>query len=86
MAKLIDAEELKKKITGETIMKEWGKVLVNTVIEHQPAVDAVEVVRCKDCIHRDDGKCPMEDNNPWYETDDNDFCSYGERRRPDAQT
>ena len=41
-----------------------------------------EVVRCKDCKHRDpeDKKC---DCGMWhfpYITDDNDYCPYGERR------
>lgn len=55
-------------------------------IEDAPAVDAVEVVRCKDCIAK----------STWYTdkafgvevcglsgfivVEDNDFCSYGERR------
>jgi hypothetical protein len=50
-----------------------------------PAVDAVEVVRCRDCkhwrcdsknIHR--GECYELVPETWiYE---NDFCSYGERK------
>ena len=45
-------------------------------------VDAVEVVRCKDCKHREDGLCTLESvyDYPWYYTNDDDFCSYGERR------
>ena len=42
--------------------------------------DLVEVVRCKDCKHKyvpDD----MEDKwCYWVDTDEDDFCSYGERR------
>ena len=43
-----------------------------------------EVITCKDCKHRDpeDKKC---DCGMWhfpYTTDDNDYCSYGERREP----
>lgn len=34
-----------------------------------------EVVRCKDCVKRHDG-CPMQ---VWCGTDDNDFCSRGEK-------
>lgn len=40
--------------------------IVRHAIERAPAVDAVEVVRCKDCIGR---SC-------WWK---DDFCSYGER-------
>lgn len=48
--------------------------------KHYPTVDAVEVVRCKDCIHRDDGSCPMDENYPWHDTKSDDFCSYRERK------
>lgn len=47
-----------------------------------PAADVAPVVRCKDCKHRIGGNCYHEqwesDGVPC--TDDNDFCSYGERR------
>lgn len=47
-----------------------------------PAVDAVEVVRCKDCMHRGNAyKCPMyfahghcDDED---RTEDEGFCVYG---------
>lgn len=47
-----------------------------------PAVDAVEVVRCKDC--RFEGGIPMPIGYIYcYRTDsvvgNNDFCSYGEK-------
>lgn len=47
--------------------------------------DFVEVVRCKDCKHYKpydkpvedfDGKCTVRE----CETDENEFCSYGERK------
>ena len=57
-------------------------------IRHAPIVDAVPVVRCKDCVHWDDdpdtygaddgpkGKCMKS-----FETMcEDDFCSYGERK------
>lgn len=52
-------------------------------IESAPAVDAVEVVRCKACRKRDTEECTMEykyEEYPWKATKDNDFCSSGERR------
>ena len=49
------------------------------IINQFPTVDAVEVVRCKDCIkHGDDEECPMLSMMQYTESDD--FCSYGERK------
>lgn len=55
------------------------------VIERAPAVDAVEVVRCKDCFLR---ICWEKDDNGndicWlsgmYVRGEDDFCPYGERK------
>ena len=51
------------------------------VIDEVKAVDAVEVVRCKDCKHWTMGYC---NNFAYYDyeptTNEDDFCSYGERR------
>ena len=44
--------------------------------------DVVPVVRCKDCKHRDpeDKRCDCGCWHNPFTTNDNDFCSYGERR------
>lgn len=55
-------------------------------IEAAPTVDAVEVVRCRDCIHYFSGACLKiySDGNvsqdAWRERNEDDFCSYGERK------
>jgi hypothetical protein len=55
------------------------------IIEVAPAVDAVPVVRCKDCKHRyfisayDDYYCGHPDGFTDIVPDDG-FCSYGERK------
>ena len=53
-------------------------------IDSQPTVDAVEVVRCKDCIRRyDTDECPMcfLIEGKYYEyTNENGFCDRGERK------
>ena len=53
-------------------------------IDSQPTVDAVEVVRCKDCIRRyDTDECPMcfLIEGKYYEyTNGNGFCDRGERK------
>lgn len=44
-------------------------------VEAMPTVDAVEVVRCKDCKHRySDSWCEYVDD------DDNFYCARGERK------
>ena len=55
------------------------------VLEDQPTVDAVEVVRCKYCEHYAAYKKPVEDFDGRCtirecETDEAEFCSYGERK------
>lgn len=65
------------------------------VIDRMPTADVVEVVRCKDCKHRGTDDCPMyhEEYIEWDDdgclerdiiihdaTEDNSFCSHGERK------
>lgn len=54
------------------------------VLRDAPTVDAVEVVRCKDCKHfSGHGACHChaadENGTPIFVREE-DFCSYGERR------
>lgn len=49
-------------------------------LEEAPTIDAVPVVRCKDCKWRNWETNGCDRNpcvEPWFE---NDFCSYGERK------
>ena len=89
--RLIDAD-----MTDVIIIYDKGKELtqvsaIREYIERQrefldkfPTVDAVPVVRCKDCIRRyDTDECPMcfliEGNYCDY-TNENGFCDRGERK------
>lgn len=47
-------------------------------IEEAPTIDAVPVVRCKDCKYRDG--TPGQPNILCAQMHEDDFCSYGERR------
>ena len=64
--------------------------ITNCIAEvmNAPAVDAVEVVRCKDCIIRYDlDECPMcfsFGGRSFEFTQDDGFCHRGERRAEDA--
>lgn len=56
-------------------------------LKQEPTVDAVEVVRCKDCKYWENGK----DHEPYCnhcvsmmsDSEPDDFCSYGERKDND---
>lgn len=52
-------------------------------IEKQPTVDVVKVVRCKNCKYFKTMFCKMDiwhKDITLYRADENDFCSYGERK------
>lgn len=61
-----------------------GAATDKDLIGEMPTVDAVEVVRCRECKYRfknnghDKSGCPIIDANIWM--DDDDFCSHGERK------
>lgn len=78
--RLIDANA----VDYENIMCSQSQLhWLNAIIEKQPTVDAVEVLRCKECIYFHKtigisfGKCSMTSLFPY----DDDFCSYGERKQ-----
>ena len=64
----------------------WAKEDCLTEIEAAQTVDAVEVVRCRECVHYEMGVClKIYDNGAasryaWQERKPDDFCSYGERK------
>ena len=89
--RLIDANALnkKKKYCFQTVggcfpKSEW--FIKADDLFTAPTVDSVEVVRCKDCRYQGRAGCPtyyedsMTYRDCWALDDDNDFCSYGERR------
>ena len=83
MARLIDADALKTKaIRCETFKLYDAPVFLKAVgtkeIDKAPTVDAVPVVRCKDCKYFKTRLCENEDNyDDW-------FCADGERKDGDG--
>ena len=92
--RLIDANAFLKDILtagiGKTII-EYSESDIGYMIRKRPTVDAVEVVRCRDCKHWKPsgskagnsfsdmeyiGGCEFTN---YYRTE-SDFCSYGERK------
>ena len=89
--RLIDADAIIDFIdmdsTWDPLETCFSEKAVVDMLESAPTVDAVEVVRCKDCKYRfknnghsRDG-CPIVDAKIWM--DDDDFCSHGERKEGD---
>ena len=82
--RLIDANELRTQFDDIPPYIGLAGSLVQQYIDNAPTVDAVEVVRCKDCKHYDKDalwcniNSPMfsEEHHNWYE---DDFCSIGEK-------
>ena len=96
MAEYIEREKLRKTLKEEMqILKEtpgkddWDKGLMQGIKESimhlnvAPSASVVEVVRCKDCKWHDSVDGPMRQCDI---TDDDDFCSYGEREDKQNET
>ena len=103
-------EALKAKTEGDLISRQdaidlWdklskrGRTEFDQVLMTLPSADAVEVVRCKDCMYRHEDECPMQfeeqfdidDGDGYYDTNyivhdftqDDGYCSWGERMSND---
>lgn len=99
--RIIDADELTEELSSLTttitglragkgvlreFMTEYRKSVLR-IVDEQPTIDAVPVVRCKDCKHlvlTEEGEHNPDDCVcDYWMTDglkDDDFCSYGERK------
>ena len=75
--RLIDADALAKELMHEGLGYQYNRVI------NAPTVDAVPVIRCKDCIHRY-STCPMITIHPTgsitFRAQDDWFCFMGERK------
>ena len=94
--RLIDAEKTKEHIEFQVNLlcamglEEIAKVIQDGFVQEidlQPTIDAVPVVRCKDCKWRKTPYCKMD---VWHKdvtifnARESDFCSRGERKGGDA--
>ena len=101
MSRLIDADLLKSdfndvvpfdivELPGTAVkIGLYRNSIIQQVIDEQPTVDAIEVVRCKDCVWNKQPQCPLSYTSPlsedgevsiWYKNKGNDYCSYGKRK------
>ena len=89
--RLIDADAFLKDILtagiGKTII-EYSESDIGYMIRKRATVDAVEVIRCKDCIGQStwfkdaETGCEICGMSGMYPKGEFDFCSYGDRRKP----
>lgn len=90
--KTVDDNMEKTEAINKAFKCGWNDALAS-VMDYAPTVDAVEVVRCKDCKWYEESKNPEiypmrfcyrlrndKGVRVGYNCDGNDFCSYGERR------
>ena len=98
MSRLVNVEKLVEyKASGVSKLTEWQQGwndALDTIMDELPTVDAVPVVRCKDCKHKPSGSganhdvefpdeiCPCQCEDYWYSwvPKDNFFCAWGERK------
>lgn len=85
--RLIDANRALEIVREQGIAHPSAYHLTNyatLILREAPTIDAVQVVRCKDCIRRyDTDECPMcyLSEGKYYEyTNENGFCDRGERK------
>lgn len=80
--RLIDADRLSEAIHENVSALYEDAVCAKedclTEIDVAPTVDAVPVVRCRECKYHNKPPCPMRLSFNW--TEDDAFCSYGERK------
>ena len=82
MADLVDRKELRDALYEADAVTMQGVKIINQF----PAVDAVEVVRCRDCKRWEphcNGKAGICEKRKGVARA-NDFCSYGERKYGDG--
>jgi len=98
MADYIDREELlrrQKTICGDYYDTDGEPLVTFQVVTtfdigKLPSVDAVEVVRCKDCKHNISGFCAEFERimpsgqqggvrHEWHKVNDEDYCKWGEK-------
>ena len=94
--RLIDANVVLARLKTDIVLGETEKAFLRNYVNNAPTVDAVPVVRCKDCKHCTvtcDGRVcehalPTKQMMDYYiygstilaRVEADDFCSHGERR------
>ena len=81
--RLIDADEFLKRVDAE-YLSDGFKSYVRTRVKKMPSIDAVPIIRCKDCIHSTSQVSDDEDtyycNAHYHGVHSLEFCNHGERK------
>ena len=87
--RLGDLDALKAQLKKLPMMSNWGEAFIPRLIDEQPTIDAVPVVRCRECTHYKicdewkNGKrmlCEIHHHSYLDHDGDNHFCSCGQRK------
>ena len=87
--RLGDLDVLKAQLKKLPMMSNWGEAFIPRLIDEQPTIDAVPVVRCRECTHYKicdewkNGKrmlCEIHHHSYLDHDGDNHFCSWGQRK------
>lgn len=94
MARLIDADRALEIVRDQGIAHPNAYHLTNyatLILREAPTVNAVPVVRCRDCKHWDSETWFCDNHSTfghhgldWNMFSEDDFCSYGERKDGDG--
>lgn len=76
----VNKDTHKSNYMGDTLMSYEVADMTEDCIENTPTIDAVPVVRCRECVYRNTTACPAYDA-PFMRTSLRiKFCSEGQRR------
>lgn len=83
MPRLIDADEAKR-FAKECWPNPTQRIAIDAILDNAPTVDAVKVVRCRECKFFTEGMaigmCKRIPDKPIIPVAYNHYCSYGEKR------
>lgn len=79
-------DEVEKQYKGSTgIERNCNRNFLDLICD-APTIDAVPVVRCRECVKHGTEYCPLMNHYIGEdETDPDDFCSYGQRKEADHE-
>ena len=78
--RLIDADAFLERTSKDPLFPLVERYGLSGVIQNEPTVDAVPVIRCKDCVYCSSLFTVCTYNGRCEPVNADDFCSMGERK------